>query len=731
MKLLAQIGVILFACLAIPALAQSAIRVKVLQRGTGDPLGRVEIKLGTDKIYTDPAGEATVTLPEGEGKLEFYKAEFQRELIDYGKLRGKNEHKVFLSPATPSDNEIVVRGMRRPETSRKQVSVEEAVRVAPGGDPAQVPKLLTGVQSSPFQPDIIVRGSGPQDSRYYIDLWEVPFIFHRVGNISIVPDQLLSDVEFSSGGFGAQYGGATGGVVTLQTKTEQPDRASKTEFRVNVPIYSSIYHERKIDDRSAIAIAGRRSYLDAILSKALPKNLDLTVVPVFGDMHVYYWQTRDDGHLKVLGLYAYDGLQLLFPSDAAKDESGKGQFDVRNAACVAGIEWKKILNKDWTLTIAPEMQRTLIDFDILGSRIKINAQGPVVQAEAVKRLGGKDRLYLGVKPKALWGKAVVRAPKIDASDPFFDFEEAPQLSAVAEDIYYDLAAWVAADQSFGKLTVTPGVRTFYVSTIKKSGVDPRLNARYELDERHALKGAVGQYSQAPEFQDTDATFGNPDLNFIRSNHYIVGFESNWDERWNTDFQAFYKESYDLIRSDADKRVANKGSLISAGFEAFVRRNLTRRLFGWLAYTYSKTRERDSAQETFRNSRYDQTHVLNLVGNYKLTGTWETGGRFIYHTGDTYTGVDGAVYNANLDKYQPRTAIGSRLYSDRLPDYHEIDIYANRDILFETWKMGLRFGVEFLALERPAQGVRNNYDYSKEEYFRGIPPIPYIEVRGTL
>jgi hypothetical protein len=46
-------------------------------------------------------------------------------------------------------------------------------------------------------------------------------------------------------------------------------------------------------------------------------------------------------------------------------------------------------------------------------------------------------------------------------------------------------------------------------------------------------------------------------------------------------------------------------------------------------------------------------------------------------------------------------------------------------------MALRFGVEFLALQRPVQGIQNNYDYSKEEYFRGIPPIPYLEVRGIL
>lgn len=731
MKAIAKLGAIIMAITALDALAQTSVRLRVRQKGSGDPIGRAEIKAGAEKSYTDPNGEAQFSVPSGKGALEVYKVEFESVRVDYEKLRGQNEYEIYLVPAIPTDNEIVVRGIRRPETSRKQVTVEEATRVAPGGDPAQIPKLLPGVQSSPFRPDIVVRGSGPNDSRYYIDAWQVPFIFHRVGNISIIPDQMLSDVEFSSGGFGAQYGGATGGVVTLQTKTEQPDDASKTEFRINLPIYSSIYHQRKLDENTSVAVSARRSYLDAILPKVLPKDLDLTVVPVFGDTHLYYLQTRDDGHFKILALYAYDGLKLLFPTQAADNESGRGQFELNDAACVTGIEWKKILNKDWTLTISPELLRTSTRIEVLNNYIRINAWGPILQAEAVKRLEGRNKLYVGVRPELLFGTANVLAPQPDPNDPFFDFEEAPKRKAKVTGVYYDLGGWVATDQNMGDWTITPGLHGFYSSRVKKSGADPRLNIRYALTKEHALKGAVGQYSQTPEFQQIDETFGNPNLDFIRSNHYVLGFDSNWNALWTTDFQVFYKESYDLVRSDPQTNLANKGSLISAGFEAFIRRNLTSRLFGWLAYTYSSTRERDSADETFRNSQYDQTHVLNLVGNYKLTGLWEAGGRVIYHTGDTYTGVDEAVYNANLDKYQPRTAKGTKLYEDRLPPYHEIDLYGNREFLFNTWKMALRFGVEFLALQRPVQGVQNNYDYSKEEYFRGIPPIPYLELRGTL
>ena len=40
----------------------------------------------------------------------------------------------------------------------------EAAKVAPGGDPAQVPRLMPGVQSSTFRPDVVVRGRSVTDS---------------------------------------------------------------------------------------------------------------------------------------------------------------------------------------------------------------------------------------------------------------------------------------------------------------------------------------------------------------------------------------------------------------------------------------------------------------------------------------------------------------------------------------------------------------------------------------
>jgi hypothetical protein len=67
----------------------------------------------------------------------------------------------------------------------------------------------------------------------------------------------------------------------------------------------------------------------------------------------------------------------------------------------------------------------------------------------------------------------------------------------------------------------------------------------------------------------------------------------------------------------------------------------------------------------------------------------------------------------------------------LPASHELNLYGNRQYLFDTWTMSLRFGVEVLAFSPQVRNIQYNYDYSKKEYFTGIPPIPYIEVRAVL
>ena len=241
------------------------IEIIVLKKGAGTPIKRAEVRVGKQIFFTDPKGSVKIQITATSGKVLIQKQGYENLFIEPKDLKPSEPYKAYLLPGEPDDNEVIVRGKRRPAVSRKTIDVRETKRIAPNGDPAQITKLLPGVQTNSFRSDVIIRGSGPSDSKYFIDDLEVPFIFHQVGNISVFSERLLSDVDFSSGGFGPQYGNATGGIIALRTTSTVPEKSS-TELKLNVPFLVSSFYETPLAEDSAVAVSLRRSTLELILA---------------------------------------------------------------------------------------------------------------------------------------------------------------------------------------------------------------------------------------------------------------------------------------------------------------------------------------------------------------------------------------------------------------------------------------------------------------------------------
>ena len=95
----------------------------------------------------------------------------------------------------------------------------------------------------------------------------------------------------------------------------------------------------------------------------------------------------------------------------------------------------------------------------------------------------------------------------------------------------------------------------------------------------------------------------------------------------------------------------------------------------------------------------------------------------------FTGIGDVIYNPNLDKYR---ANSKGIFNDRrLPDYKTLSIFAEKQTFYDTWKLLWRFGVDGFGIGKKAIRMQYNYDYSKEELFTAIPPIPYIELKAEL
>ena len=146
-----------------------------------------------------------------------------------------------------------------------------------------------------------------------------------------------------------------------------------------------------------------------------------------------------------------------------------------------------------------------------------------------------------------------------------------------------------------------------------------------------------------------------------------------------------------------------------GGELLVRQELWKNFFGWVSYTIMRSERRDHPGDPWRLFQYDQTHILTLLGSYKLPHGFQVGLRFRYVTGNPYTPVTRAYYDINSYAYVP---IYGAPYSSRLPSFNQLDMRVDKTFSFNAWKLTLYVDIQNVYNSTSAEGVVYSYDYKQ-------------------
>ena len=182
----------------------------------------------------------------------------------------------------------------------------------------------------------------------------------------------------------------------------------------------------------------------------------------------------------------------------------------------------------------------------------------------------------------------------------------------------------------------PGLRGEYDLLIEDYIVDPRITARFELlKDETAIKAGVGLFSQRPSPDESDKDFGDPDIDFERAVHVSVGVEQKLTEFLEIDVVSFYKHpQLDSSRYAVGYRRCVRGGARAAFGEQrdgpfiWPRTAVSSCTFGaffWMVKLYVDAfRATSGRRGSCRPFDFDQTHVLTVLGQYKLTNTWEVG-----------------------------------------------------------------------------------------------------------
>ncbi len=728
------------------------LRGEVLERGKRRPVrgATVDVGDGAFLTYTDEEGRFEVAgVPPGEVRVVVVDGSFERfeteEVIEADTL---TEVKYYLYRAIDSPYETVVVGKReKKEVSTVAISAGELSKL-PGvsGDTVKVVQNLPGVARAPYGSGrMVVRGGNPNDTRTYIDGQHVPILFHFGGITSVYSSELVQEVQFEPGNFGARYGRAIGGRVELITREARRERLNLV---ADVDLFDATgLAEGPVTDDVSVAFAARRSYVDAVIlaaTQAAPDAFDgigFSIAPRYYDYQTKVSYQVDPRNRVQLDLYGSSDKLSLVGVDTGGVE-GLTSMSTTTSFTRVGLTWdrqvgpstrtKVQLFPGWEqigVTVDPIFFR--MDNFTLSSRLEaIHELSPSFSMGA-----GLDLVFTSVQLSARLNEQqpAGQIPAPDFRDRLIPMEYD---IAAAQPAVWTEAVW----EPVSGLKLVPGLRLDYDSFIQSYWFDPRFAVRWSLSADTTLKGGAGLYHQPPVEQYVIEELGNPALKEEGAAQYSVGIEQRIAGPISLDTQLYYKDLFDqAISSDrvivrngekVPERYANEGSGRAYGAELLLRYNPDGRFFGWIAYSISRTeRDRNLLSGSWSGASNDQPHNLVALGSLELPEIWRGltfGFRMRYTTGNPMRESSGGIYDVDADDYRRLPVVSS--LDRRLPDFFQLDLRLDKSWAYEESSFTAYIDVQNVTNRTNAEGISYNFDSTRWAYSPGLPIFPSIGFR---
>jgi TonB family protein len=727
----------------------------LVERGTRLPLSGILVT-----VYR-PEGEAPVgfeATTDGKGVFHFFDLEpgtwkVRIEPSAYYPVRTSEE---IVKGERTSVTYYVERGSYNPfdvvveaKRERKEVSrtvIESAViEKMPGamGDPLAVIQNFAGVaRAQAGSGQIMIRGSGPYDTAYFVEGTAIPNVYHFGGLRSVIPTGMIDSLQFYPGNFSPYYSFVTGGVVDLDLKKPKPKRIGGY-LDLNL-LDGGFYLEVPVGAKATVALAARRSWMDVIINAVLPSDLPVASLqlPRYYDYQLLTTYRPAPAHELRLFLFGSDDrFEVITKNGGAAGSIAVGnQVGWSSTFYRALAAYKYVPSDNFVNTFRASVGRDIQNIRFFN--FILDQTVDIVHVRNTARYEWSKRLALSVGFDGGYGRLSglfnVPYPPQEGQNAEADTNWTNiRHEEISGDNYVIAGAFAELEfKPLPGLLLLPGIRFDYFSQTSEADVAPRFTARYDLTGKLTLKGGVGLFYQAPTIDQTDKVFGNPDLKNQYAIQYSAGVE--WRPLKNIIFDAtgFYKDlrkwvsvTQGSLSNDASAaRYDNNGKGRAYGLELVAKHELTKRFTGWLAYTLMRSERMDSGTDYWRLFQYDQTHILTMVGSYQLPRNWQIGGRFRFVTGNPTTPVASSSFDSSLNQYQP---IYSGKYSTRVPAFHQLDIRLDKTWIYNKWIFTAYVDLQNVYNRSNPEQTEFNYNYQKSQYTNGFPIYPIIGLRGEL
>jgi hypothetical protein len=300
--------------------------------------------------------------------------------------------------------------------------------------------------------------------------------------------------------------------------------------------------------------------------------------------------------------------------------------------------------------------------------------------------------------------------------------------------------YVEAQISAGPFSLTPGLRFDQVHWRRHQrwSIDPRLWARYALRERTSLKSYVGLYHQPPSGQQIDEDIGNPDLGLSFAAQFGAGVEHRFSDAWSVSAELFYNRRGSLVvivdpvlnpnGTVYNPRFANNGIGRAYGLELLIRREITAKLYGWLAYTLSRSQVLPNSGDQWRSFQFDQPHILTIVAGYRPKPQWNLSTRFRLVSGNPFAPVEFATFDADSGSF---VANRGQVGDARQPLFLQLDVRGQYTWTWDVWQLSLYLDVQNVTNHANEEFHVYDYRFAQQGSVSGLPILPTLGVKGKF
>jgi len=557
---------------------------------------------------------------------------------------------VKLNEAIEQVDEVVVSAKSiRNETinsmsmiSARTFSVDETQRYAGSlDDPARMVSAFAGVAVGNIQDNaIIIRGNAPKNVSWRLEGVEIPNPNHFAGGnvagggfVTVFSSQMLSNSDFFSSAFPADYGNALSGVFDMKFRNGNYEKREHTLQAGLLGIDFASEGPFKKGSKATYLFNYRYSTF-ALIKPLLPMDQ----VPEYQDLSFKFNFPSKIGTFSLWGIGAKD--RSTEPEDADpenwEEEWDRQKHDWTLDMAALGLNYRKILGNSSYINTTVVASTTKNNFYSQRFDENIVLQELDDLQDSNSKYSFSTYVNHKFSPKHTNRTGFVFNHLKYDLDIRTSIDNIPPMTTLVDEAGGTNLIQAYSQSKFSiteNLSFSLGAHSQYFQLNEKFTFEPRAGVRWNLAQNHSLSAGYGNHSSVEPLRiyfyqrdnNGQKEYPNKKLGLTRAHHYVLGYDWIINDHLRLKVEPYYQQlhdvpviqdsTYSMINFEQDwafrNELVNTGSGTNYGIDITLERFLKNNFYYLLTASLfdSKYKGGDGIEHS---TRYDKAYVFNVL-----------------------------------------------------------------------------------------------------------------------